>query len=107
MLNYAVDPDLLRPYVPFGTELDSFGGQTFISLVGFRFLRTKVLGVCIPFHRDFDEVNPPILCSAPCRRNDPARRGVHSRDCPAIRHRQDRAPGLQRELHMPPHVAPD
>src|SRR5205823_4955752 len=57
MLNYAVDPDLLRPYVPVGTELDSFGGQAFVSLVGFRFLGTKVLGVPVPFHRDFDEVN--------------------------------------------------
>jgi uncharacterized protein YqjF (DUF2071 family) len=26
-------------------------------MVGFRFLRTRVLGVPIPFHRDFDEVN--------------------------------------------------
>ena len=24
MLNYAVDPDLLRPYVPRGTELDAW-----------------------------------------------------------------------------------
>jgi len=57
MLNYAADPALLRAYVPPGTELDFFEGQTFISLVGFRFLRTKVLGVPIPFHRNFDEVN--------------------------------------------------
>ena len=57
MLNYAVDPDLLRSKVPAGTELDSFGSQTFISLVGFQFLRTKVLGVPVPFHRNFDEVN--------------------------------------------------
>jgi uncharacterized protein YqjF (DUF2071 family) len=28
-----------------------------VSLVGFRFLRTRVSGVPIPFHRDFDEVN--------------------------------------------------
>ena len=29
----------------------------YVSLVGFRFLNTRVLGVSIPFHRDFDEVN--------------------------------------------------
>lgn len=43
--------------VPRGTELDSHRGQVFISLVGFRFLRTRVLGIPVPWHRDFDEVN--------------------------------------------------
>jgi uncharacterized protein len=57
MLNYAVDPALLRPLVPPGTELDSFDGRTYVSLVAFRFLQTRVLGLAIPFHRDFDEVN--------------------------------------------------
>ncbi len=57
MLNYVVDADLLRSKVPAGTELDSFEGQNFVSLVGFQFLRTKVLGLTIPFHRHFDEVN--------------------------------------------------
>jgi uncharacterized protein len=57
MLNFAIDADLLRPRVPFGTELDFFNGRAYISLVGFRFLNTKLLGVPIPFHRDFDEVN--------------------------------------------------
>ncbi|HYL68824.1 MAG TPA: DUF2071 domain-containing protein [Candidatus Limnocylindria bacterium] len=58
MLNYEVDPALLAPYVPRGTELDSFGGKTFVSLVGFQFLQTKLFGVLrIPFHTNFDEVN--------------------------------------------------
>jgi uncharacterized protein YqjF (DUF2071 family) len=57
LLNYAVDPKLLAPRVPAGTELDQFEGRTFVSLVGFRFLSTKVFGVPIPFHRDFEEVN--------------------------------------------------
>lgn len=57
MLNYAVDPALLRPLVPVGTELDAWDGVTYASVVGFRFLRTRVMGVPIPFHRDFDEVN--------------------------------------------------
>jgi len=57
MLNYAVDPSLLAPYVPTGTELDFFDGQTYISLIGFEFNRTRVLGVAIPFHQDFEEVN--------------------------------------------------
>jgi uncharacterized protein len=58
MLNYEVSPQLLQPYVPRGTELDSFEGKTFVSLVGFRFLNTKLFGILpIPFHTDFDEVN--------------------------------------------------
>jgi uncharacterized protein YqjF (DUF2071 family) len=57
MLNYEVDPEILAARVPDGTELDSWRGRTFVSLVGFRFLDTRVLGVPIPFHRDFDEVN--------------------------------------------------
>lgn len=57
LLNYEVDPGLLRRFVPAGTELDSWNGKTFVSLVGFRFLKTKVMGLPIPFHQDFEEVN--------------------------------------------------
>jgi uncharacterized protein YqjF (DUF2071 family) len=58
MLNYEVDPSLLKRYVPPGTTLDSFQGRTYVSLVGFRFCRTKLLGCFpIPLHTDFDEVN--------------------------------------------------
>jgi hypothetical protein len=57
MLNYAVDPALLAPLVPPGTELDAWEGTTYASMVGFLFLDTRVLGVPIPLHRDFEEVN--------------------------------------------------
>jgi uncharacterized protein len=57
MLNYAVDPAVLLPRVPAGTELDDWNGTTYVSVVGFLFLRTRVLGIGIPFHRDFEEVN--------------------------------------------------
>jgi uncharacterized protein len=57
MLNYAVDPGVLRPFVPAGTELDTFAGVTYASVVGFRFLATRVFGIGFPFHRDFEEVN--------------------------------------------------
>ena len=57
MLNYEVPPGLLQPLVPAGTELDQFDGATLASMVGFRFLDTRVLGIPIPGHRDFDEVN--------------------------------------------------
>ena len=57
MLNYEIDPALLRPFVPRGTELDAWNGKTFVSLVGFWFCNTRVLGLPIPFHRHFEEVN--------------------------------------------------
>jgi hypothetical protein len=57
MLNYEIDPSQLLPFVPAGAELDFWNGKTFVSLVGFRFLNTKILGVPIPFHRNFEEVN--------------------------------------------------
>jgi uncharacterized protein len=58
LLNYEVDPDLLSRHVPLGTLLDSFEGRTYVSLVGFQFRKTKLLGcLSVPFHANFDEVN--------------------------------------------------
>lgn len=57
MLNFAVDPKLLASRAPFGTQLDFHNGQTFLSVVGFLFLDTRVMGLPIPLHRDFEEVN--------------------------------------------------
>src|SRR5271170_6925189 len=58
MLNYEVEPGILRQYVPSGVELDAFEGRTFVSLVGFQFLRTRLYGfLAVPFHSNFDEVN--------------------------------------------------
>ena len=57
MINYEIDPAILLPHVPRGTELDSWGGRTFVSLVGFRFLKTRIVGAPIPFHVNFEEIN--------------------------------------------------
>jgi uncharacterized protein YqjF (DUF2071 family) len=57
MLNFRIDPAALRPFVPAGTELDDYHGVTYVSVVGFRFLKTRVFGIGFPFHRDFEEVN--------------------------------------------------
>ncbi len=57
MCNYNIDPTVLTPLVPAGTELDQYDGRTMVSLVGFLFLNTRVLGVPIPLHRNFEEVN--------------------------------------------------
>lgn len=55
--NYAVDPSVLVPYLPYKTELDFWKGNCYVSLVGFRFIHTKLKGIPIPFHRDFEEIN--------------------------------------------------
>jgi uncharacterized protein YqjF (DUF2071 family) len=57
MLNYVVDPRLITPLVPAETEIDFENGETFLSVVGFLFLDTRLLGLPIPLHRDFEEVN--------------------------------------------------
>jgi uncharacterized protein YqjF (DUF2071 family) len=57
LLNYRCPAALLAPLVPAGTELDAWQGDTLVSLVGFLFGDTRLLGVPIPFHRTFDEVN--------------------------------------------------
>ncbi|MBK8148781.1 MAG: DUF2071 domain-containing protein [Acidobacteria bacterium] len=57
MANYAVSPDLLADRVPEGTSLDYHDGKLFVSLVGFMFLDTRVLGIPVPFHINFEEVN--------------------------------------------------
>jgi len=57
MLNFVVDPKIVAPLVPPGTEIDFENGETFLSVVGFLFLDTRLLGLPIPLHRDFEEVN--------------------------------------------------
>ncbi|MGN6396120.1 MAG: YqjF family protein [Mucilaginibacter sp.] len=57
MLNYEVPPEILEPYLPPYTVLDYWQGKALVSMVGFEFLQTRVLGVKWPFHVDFEEVN--------------------------------------------------
>jgi uncharacterized protein YqjF (DUF2071 family) len=57
MLNFVVDPAIVAPLAPPGTELDFENGETFVSVVGFLFLDTRILGLPVPLHRDFEEVN--------------------------------------------------
>ncbi len=57
MINYKVDPGVLLPFIPRGAELDAWNNCAFVSVVGFLFLNTRVLGLPIPFHRNFEEIN--------------------------------------------------
>lgn len=55
--NYSIDPQILKPYLPYKTELDIWNDKCYVSLVGFRFINTKLKGISIPFHKHFEEVN--------------------------------------------------
>ena len=57
LLNHRCPPALLEPLVPAGTELDLWQGETLVSLVAFLFEDTRLLGLPIPGHRTFEEVN--------------------------------------------------
>jgi uncharacterized protein YqjF (DUF2071 family) len=74
MLNYEIEPSLLAPYVPSGTELDLWNGKNLVSVVGFLFVNTRVFGIPIPFHCNFEEVNLRIYVRR--KAEDGWRRGV-------------------------------
>ncbi|MNK06511.1 hypothetical protein D3C87_244100 [compost metagenome] len=57
MINYAIDPKVLKPYLPFETELDEWNGTYYVSLIGFMFVDTRMLKMRIPFHVNFEEIN--------------------------------------------------
>ena len=57
IFNYTIDPEILKKYIPKGTELDLFEGKCYVSLIGFLFLNTRLLGFKIPYHSNFEEVN--------------------------------------------------
>ncbi len=57
MANYAVNPDLLEPYLPKGVELDCHQNKTYVSLVGFMFKKTSLFQIPIPLLGTFEEIN--------------------------------------------------
>jgi uncharacterized protein YqjF (DUF2071 family) len=60
--------------VPKGITLDFHEDKCYASLVAFMFLDTKVLGISIPFHVNFEEVNLRFYVKR--ETNDEVRRGV-------------------------------
>lgn len=57
MVNWCTSPDRFASIMPAGCEIDHFQGKTYVSLVAFLFENTRVLGVGVPGHRNFEEVN--------------------------------------------------
>ena len=57
MANYAVEPQMLQPYLPKGVELDLYEGEAFASLVGFMFKQSRIFNIPIPLMGTFEEIN--------------------------------------------------
>lgn len=74
LVNFECPPGLLVPRVPRGTELDRFDGSALVSLVAFMFRDTRVLGIPVPGHRNFEEVNLRFYVQRDAEENP--RRGV-------------------------------
>jgi uncharacterized protein YqjF (DUF2071 family) len=75
MANYIVDPSLLEPCLPWGTQLAFHDGQCFLTVAGLIFSEITVLGVKIPFHRFVPEVNLRFYV-VPSLGNERNRRGI-------------------------------
>ncbi|MDE3236859.1 MAG: DUF2071 domain-containing protein [Bacteroidota bacterium] len=57
MVNYEIDPQILRSYLPAGVTIDTYQNQCFVSLVGFEFKGCKIAGIPIPYFGNFEEIN--------------------------------------------------
>jgi uncharacterized protein YqjF (DUF2071 family) len=58
VINYEVDPSVLLPLLPMGTELDLYDNKALMSVIAFNFERMKLFGVIptVPV-TDFEELN--------------------------------------------------
>lgn len=57
MFNFEVDPAILQPHLPPFTEIDLYEGKALVSVVGFLFNNTSVMGIKWPGFVNFEEVN--------------------------------------------------
>lgn len=57
LLTYSVPEEKINPWLPPGIIPDLWNGQPHVSLVAFQFLRTRLKGIPVPFHRNFAEIN--------------------------------------------------
>ncbi|RXK61859.1 DUF2071 domain-containing protein [Lacibacter luteus] len=74
MMNYVVPEQVLKPHLPNGVELDVYNGKCYVSFVAFHFLDTKLKGIAIPYHKDFEEINLRFYVRYPSKEG--VKRGV-------------------------------
>ncbi len=56
-VSYAVDPAALAGRVPAGTELDTYEGRAYLSLVAYQFRSLRIAGLPVPNYQDFEGLN--------------------------------------------------
>src|SRR5204863_3541141 len=57
VLTFRADPLLLLPHIPAGLEVDLIDGESRVGLVAFDFSDARLLGIRVPFHHRFAELN--------------------------------------------------
>jgi hypothetical protein len=57
LLNFSVPTEIIKHLAPPGTEPDVHNGQSYISIVGFRFENVRLFGIRFPGHTSFPEIN--------------------------------------------------
>lgn len=55
--NYIINPAILDKYLPKGTVLESYEGKHYVSLVAFKYCKTRLFNIHVPFHSNFEEIN--------------------------------------------------
>ena len=98
ILNFPVPTDIIARLAPPGTEPDLHNGQSYISIVGFRFENVRLFGIPIPGHTNFPEINLRYYVRRTVSQRTPPRRRLRPRDRPPPRRRDRRQPPLQRKL---------
>lgn len=76
MINYVINPDILMKFIPRGTSIELLNNKCYISLVGFMFKNTRLKGIPIPFHLNFEEVNLRFYVQYPENSTQDYKRGV-------------------------------
>jgi uncharacterized protein len=57
LLNFPIPTEIIKRLAPPGTEPDVHNGQSYISIVGFRFEKVRLFGIPFPGHTSFPEIN--------------------------------------------------
>jgi hypothetical protein len=57
LLNFPIRTEIIKRLAPPGTEPDLHNGQSYISIVGFRFENVRLFGIRFPGHTSFPEIN--------------------------------------------------
>lgn len=73
-VNFRIDAKLINALLPKDLEADLFDGFAILSFVGFRFTDARLLGIKIPFHQKFPEINLRTYVKS---KKNPTEKGIY------------------------------